>query len=112
MRGIHQIQIVKRIRLVRKIRINGDYMICMGMYGNGVRIGITIIIVERREMEVPGNCRQVRFVSCVGALGATIPGSAVLLTATGIFLSIGATVMAFGFVVVWCVPSLRSYLET
>jgi hypothetical protein len=72
-------------------------MICMAMYGNGVRIIGMIITQGHLVMAVPGWIKKgARAGSCAVARGSALPGSAGRHAATGASPTSGTTTWGSG----------------
>src|SRR6476469_6003758 len=74
-------------RLIRLV-----YMICTGMFGNGVAINRTITTMAHQLMEVLGKLEQVIIGWCAAVRGTTIRESVVRLCATAAMCRISSSV--------------------
>ena len=85
-----------RIEWVVIRRTNLACTICMGTFGNGVKIGTARIITRaRRGVTLPAHRRD-RTGCSVAAVGATARRTAVQRTVSGVRLTTGSTTWAFG----------------
>ena len=82
----------ERNRLTR-----GDYMICMGMHGNGAGIGMGVIVVLRRQ--IPGERLPASTAFFAAGVGTTMSGTSVRPTGATAIRATGTTLTASGFFV-------------
>ncbi len=88
MHGTLKTQVVKLTPFARRNQIPGEFMICMGMSGNGFRINGTKTITVPFVMAVHGKKELAPIVSLVGEAGTVIPIPAARLLASAVHLRV------------------------
>ena len=88
-----------------------DCTTCMAMFGNGVRIIGTTIMMVHLQMEVPGSRAEMALTECcVAVLGSSIPSSVARLLGSASIPTSWAAAAVFGLSVPH--PGLRSPLHS
>ena len=96
-----------RIRLGRSNQTVSDCMTCTGMCWSGARIGIIIVITERRQTGALGRAKGSKSTGCCAAArGATMPATSAPPNASGTRPTIVATTTAS---VLWRLRGLSSF---
>lgn len=85
MHGIQRILKARLILLGERSLMPGGFMICTGMFGNGVMIILAINTMKAARRKIPKERIAALCVSCVAVPGTTDRGPAVLLIATGMY---------------------------